>query len=80
MSEQPSQRPAPAARKRIEKGLEAVLFNSRWLMSPFYLGLVVSLAVLLFKVVMILVEFVHHASWSDEEASCSACCRWSTSR
>jgi len=67
MSEQPAQHQAVPARKRVEKGLEAVLFNSRWLMAPFYLGLVVSLAVLLFKFVMILVEFVHHAPWSDEE-------------
>ncbi len=32
---------------RIEQALEAVLFASRWLMAPFYLGLVVALAALL---------------------------------
>ena len=41
MTEQPvSYRPNPAL-KRVENGLESVLFNSRWLMAPFYLGLVV---------------------------------------
>jgi hypothetical protein len=31
-----------------ERWLEALLFASRWLMAPFYLGLVVALAALLF--------------------------------
>ena len=35
-------------RKIIESALESVLFNSRWLMAPAYLGLIVSLAMLLF--------------------------------
>ena len=49
MTEQPaSYRPNPTA-KRVERGFESLLFNSRWLMAPFYFGLVVSLAVLLFK-------------------------------
>ena len=34
-------------RNLIEKTLEAVLFKSRWLLAPFYLGLVVSLLLLL---------------------------------
>ncbi|CAN7463791.1 TIGR00645 family protein [Trinickia sp. LjRoot230] len=34
-------------RKALEKLLEGVLFNSRWLLAPFYIGLVVSLAMLL---------------------------------
>ncbi len=34
-------------RNRIEATLEQVLFKSRWLLAPFYLGLVVSLAMLL---------------------------------
>ncbi|MEJ0040960.1 MAG: TIGR00645 family protein [Rhizomicrobium sp.] len=34
-------------RKLIEAALEGVLFNSRWLMAPAYVGLVVSLAMLL---------------------------------
>jgi uncharacterized membrane protein YqhA len=40
--------------KRVESGLESLIFNSRWLMAPFYLGLVVSLAVLLLKFCMVL--------------------------
>jgi uncharacterized protein (TIGR00645 family) len=34
-------------RNTVEKILEAVLFRSRWLLAPFYLGLVLSLAMLL---------------------------------
>src|SRR5580700_9279952 len=52
--------------KRVERGLESVLFNSRWLMAPFYLGLVVSLAVLMLKFFMLLWEFIAHAPGSKE--------------
>lgn len=52
--------------KRAELTLEAVLFNSRWLMAPFYFGLVVSLAVLLYKFVVILIEFIVHAPSAKE--------------
>lgn len=38
--------------KRLERGLESLLFASRWVMAPFYLGLVVALVVLM-------VVFVH---------------------
>ena len=66
MSEQPvSYRPNPKL-KRIESGLESVIFNSRWLMAPFYFGLVVSLAVLLLKFCMLLWEFIIHAPGSKE--------------
>ena len=34
-------------RNRIEKALETVLFRARWLLAPFYLGLVLSLLALL---------------------------------
>jgi len=30
----------------IGRGIDAVVLNSRWLLAPFYLGLVVALAVL----------------------------------
>ena len=33
--EQPSYRPNPGL-KKIETGFESLLFNSRWLMAPFY--------------------------------------------
>ena len=66
MSEQPAPyRPNPVL-KPIERGLESMLFNSRWLMAPFYLGLVVSLAVLLLKFCMMLWEFIIHAPGSKE--------------
>jgi len=35
--------------QRLERGLEAVLFGSRWLMAPFYLLMVVALGMLLVK-------------------------------
>ncbi|HAR24664.1 MAG TPA: TIGR00645 family protein, partial [Bradyrhizobium sp.] len=47
MSEQSAPTPASPATPRIMRGFEYVLFNSRWLMAPFYVGLVVALAVLL---------------------------------
>lgn len=52
--------------KRAELTFEAVLFNSRWLMAPFYFGLVVSLAVLLYKFIEILIEFIVHAPSAKE--------------
>ena len=58
--------PSSEPLKRVERGLEAVLFNSRWLMAPFYLGLVISLAVLMLKFFMLLWEFVVHAPGSKE--------------
>ena len=58
-------RPNPSL-KRVERGFETILFNSRWLMAPFYLGLVVSLAVLLYKFVLLLWEFILHASSAKE--------------
>ena len=35
--------------KRIEHGLETFIFNSRWLLAPFYLGLVLAIGLLLVK-------------------------------
>ena len=66
MTEQPeTYRPNPTL-KRVEHGFESLIFNSRWLMAPFYFGLVVSLAVLLLKFCMMLWEFVAHAPGSKE--------------
>ena len=66
MSEQPSPyRPNPAL-KRVERGFESLIFNSRWLMAPFYFGLVISLGVLLLKFCMVLWEFIVHAPGSKE--------------
>jgi uncharacterized protein (TIGR00645 family) len=66
MTDQPAPyRPNPLA-KRVEHVLENVLFNSRWLMAPFYLGLVVSLVVLLYKFMLMLWEFILHAPAAKE--------------
>jgi len=67
MTEQPASpyQPNPTA-KRVERGFESVIFNSRWLMAPFYFGLIVSLAVLLLKFCMVLYEFIVHAPGSKE--------------
>ena len=66
MTEQPAPyRQNPTAR-RVERGFESLIFNSRWLMAPFYLGLVVSLAVLLLKFCMMLWEFILHAPGAKE--------------
>ncbi|MGE0735491.1 MAG: TIGR00645 family protein [Alphaproteobacteria bacterium] len=42
--------------KRIETGLEKLIFGSRWLLAPFYIGLVVCLGILLVKFVQ---ELMH---------------------
>jgi len=66
MTEQPAAyRPNPHL-KRVERGFEGLIFNSRWLMAPFYFGLVISLAVLLFKFCAVLWEFILHAPGSKE--------------
>lgn len=35
--------------KKIEHGLEVIVFNSRWLLAPFFLGLIVSIILLFVK-------------------------------
>jgi uncharacterized protein (TIGR00645 family) len=66
MSEQPAPYQPHPLLKPIERRFERLLFNSRWLMAPFYFGLVVSLAVLMLKFCMILWEFILHAPGSKE--------------
>ncbi|MGE0629364.1 MAG: TIGR00645 family protein [Hyphomicrobiaceae bacterium] len=60
-----NQPPAPAWKSRtsrtiraVEYGIERVIFASRWLLAPFYVGLALSLVLLLVKFVE---EFVHMA-------------------
>ena len=68
MTEQPAPstyQPNPQL-KKVERGFESIIFNSRWLMAPFYFGLVISLAVLLLKFCMVLYEFIVHAPGSKE--------------
>lgn len=44
----------------IEQKLEKLIFASRWLMAPFYLGLVISLALLMVKFVQELIHIAPH--------------------
>jgi uncharacterized protein (TIGR00645 family) len=46
---------------RVEHILEQLLFSARWLLAPFYLGLALSLVVLLIKFVMELGHLALHA-------------------
>jgi uncharacterized protein (TIGR00645 family) len=50
----------------VERFLERFLFSSRWLLAPFYLGLVIALAVLLVKSLQELAHFVLHAFAATE--------------
>ena len=52
--------------KQVERAIEFIIFNSRWLMAPFYVGLVIALLVLLFQFGVGLVEFVLHARGAEE--------------
>jgi uncharacterized protein (TIGR00645 family) len=51
----------------IEKMIETVLITSRWLMAPFYLGLVVTLVVVFLKFAQELLHFVVDALVLSEE-------------
>jgi uncharacterized protein (TIGR00645 family) len=62
MSEQAAPSRPEKLRRAIERTAETALFNSRWLMAPFYVGLVVSLAVLFLKFMRTLWEFILEAS------------------
>lgn len=52
--------------RRLELLLEAILFQSRWLLAPFYLGLVVSLVLLFIHFVARLYGFVVRIHVADE--------------
>jgi uncharacterized protein (TIGR00645 family) len=43
---------------RIERGFEAIVFSSRWLVAPFLVGLIVGLAAMVYKFAAKLVEFI----------------------
>jgi uncharacterized protein (TIGR00645 family) len=51
----------------IERPLERFLFSSRWLLAPFYLGLVFTLPILLLKALKELAHLVAHA-WTATES------------
>jgi len=61
MSEELAPAPPRSMSEKARHGFEYVLFNSRWLMAPFYVGLVVAIAVLFLKFIRMLVEFILHA-------------------
>jgi uncharacterized protein (TIGR00645 family) len=44
----------------IEKSIERLIFGSRWLMAPFYIGLIAVLAVLMIKFAQELLHFIPH--------------------
>lgn len=50
----------------MEKLIERFIFLSRWIMAPFYIGLVIALLVVLFKFGAELFHFVTHAYSSSE--------------
>ena len=52
--------------KRAEKLLETILFSSRWILAPFYLGLALSLVVLLIKFIAELLHIAAHAFTATE--------------
>ncbi len=47
--------------KRVETTFERLLFTSRWLLAPFYLGLAISLGVLLLKFTVSAVDLMMHS-------------------
>jgi len=59
--------PAPDTRMPFERILENGLFFSRWLMAPFYVGLVVALGILLVVFVEELIEALPHVIGSGAE-------------
>jgi uncharacterized protein (TIGR00645 family) len=61
-----SAQPAPRERGVMEAGVEKIIFNSRWLLAPFYLALVVTLGVLLFKMLQETFRYVVHAFTATE--------------
>ena len=61
MSDTPAPSRPDRMRKALARGAETALFNSRWLMAPFYVGLLVALAMLFLKFLRMLWEFILHA-------------------
>lgn len=51
-------KPAQGALKFVEGRLEAAIFTSRWLLAPFYVGLIFSMLLLMFSFAKELIEFV----------------------
>jgi uncharacterized protein (TIGR00645 family) len=56
------------SRSKMERGLERLLFSSRWLMAPFYLGMILALALILVVFVRELAIELAHIPNVDAEA------------
>lgn len=52
--------------QRTEKALEVLIFASRWILAPFYLGLAISLVILLIKFCGELIHIATHAFTATE--------------
>jgi uncharacterized protein (TIGR00645 family) len=52
---------------RIERAIEKIVLNSRWLVAPFLLGLIVGLVALLYAFMVKLGDFVLHVRGTPEE-------------
>lgn len=50
---------------RIQRAFEGIIFNSRWLVAPFLLGLIIGLAALLYKFAFKLGDFVLELPTTD---------------
>jgi len=53
--------------KKIEKYLENIMFASRWLLAPFYFGLIISLFFLLIVFIKEIFNFIGHFSTNETE-------------
>jgi uncharacterized protein (TIGR00645 family) len=53
---------------KIENGLEIAIFNSRWLLAPFYLGLVISIGLLFVKFAQELYHLTIHVTTASGHA------------
>jgi uncharacterized protein (TIGR00645 family) len=53
--------------ERIARAIETIVLNSRWLVAPFLLGLVVGLAALLYTFIVKLGDFVLHMRSTPED-------------
>lgn len=52
--------------RKIESILEGTIFNTRWLLAPFYFGLVIAIAMLLVKFVQELIHIIPHVLSASE--------------
>ena len=51
---------------RIERVIETAIFNSRWILAPFYFGLIICLVLLLIHFLKQLFEFIVHIRAAEE--------------